>query len=281
MQESNVMSTVSFICGLICLFPSKTKEKFRQLNLNVKLHVDSSDSEEIISWNDFFSELTNILPAFGYVIKQTRYKSRQLPVEDICCFESSRADLSRPITDPSTKAQLWSCNATNVSDLHKQISEVNLFLKNESNTERFEIRAWDNRLVVSNSNASHRIASIRYSAEALGVKCKLTGDLDLYTVDRLALQSVSSMFYIYALPSDNFFRATLSDLLTFADYYAFTVTNKKQSLELWVFLLPKENLQSTMFAKQLKHAKAFNLIEFFKTLAEGQSSIYQRYNLQS
>lgn len=281
MQEYRIMGAVSFMCDLISLFPAEIKKTLRKSDLNVKLQMDSSDLEEIIPWNEFFNELTNILPAFSRVIKQTRYISHQFPVEDICCFESSREDLSKPITDPSTKACLWSFNATNVSDLYKMINDVNLLLKNESNTERFEIRAWDKRLVVSNSNASHRIASIRYSAEALGVKCRLTGDLDFYTVDRVALQSVRSLFYIYALPSDNWLRAKLSNLLETVAYHAYTVTNKKQSLELWVFLLPKENMHSTMFAKQLKNVKAFDLIEYFQTLADEQESIYQRYNLQN
>lgn len=48
-----------------------------------------------------------------------------------------------------------------------------------------------------------------------------------------------------------------------------------------MFLLPKENMHSTMFAKQLKNVKAFDLIEYFQTLADEQESIYQRYNLQS
>ena len=274
------MNAVNFICDLICIFPSKIRNTLRKSKLNITFEVDSSDLEEIISWNEFFDELKKLLPAFGGVIKQTRYKRHQVPVEEICCFESSRENLSKPITDPSTKAQLWSFNATNVTELQNMVSGVNLLFKNESNSERFEIRAWDKRLVVSNSDASHRIASIKYSAEALGVKCKLTGDLDVYSVDRIALQSVSRSFYIYALPSENMFRMTLSKLLENVDYEAYTVTNKKQSLELWVILLPKEKLNSVMFAKQLKKAQAFNIIEYFQSLADEQISIFQRYNVQ-
>lgn len=252
MQEYRIMGAVSFMCDFISLFPAKIKKTLRQSDLNVTLQVDSSDLEEVIYWNEFFDELKDILPAFSKVIKQTRYKNHQVPVEEICCFESSREDLSRPISDLSTKAQLWRFKAKNVSDLHKMISGMDLFLKNESNTERFEIRVWDKRLAVSNSDASHRIASIRYSADAFGVKCKLTGDLDVYSVDTVELQCVSRSFYIYALPSDNLFRVTLLNLLGSVDYHAYTVTNKKQSLELWIFLLPKENMNSVLFAKYLK-----------------------------
>lgn len=290
-----LLNAAQWLGGFLRVYPDKLQRALKGQDLTVQLKKNSIHLDDVLAWEKWsksaeiiayiakgndFSVFSTEIKELSSLTKTTILPRHKIDIRQIEGLSSSRADLSRhrdikAITKDHARVETI-ISLSNLKDLLVDVAE-NIF--NPKSLNHIKQHAWDGRLLVSNSDGSHRIAAANLIASELNEVATIRSDLHLIQIDPDTLSRLSVQFDMFLLPSDDIFfnRITKSLEHDLISHYRGRILNRTQSINLYVYFFPRDSLKSRLAINVLRNAGAFSLNNYFSTVADNQDELAKKW----